>query len=35
MDMALSELYRKGIITEEIALTYSVDKETIKRMMLL
>lgn len=35
MDMALSELYKKGIITEETALTYSVDKETIKRMMLL
>lgn len=35
MDMALSELYKRGIITEETALTYSVDKETIKRMMLL
>ena len=35
MDMALAELYKKGIITEETALTYSVDKETIKRIMML
>ncbi|WP_238881947.1 type IV pilus twitching motility protein PilT [Clostridium sp. YIM B02551] len=35
MDMALSELYRKGIITSETALSYAVDSETIKRIMLL
>lgn len=35
MDMALAELYKKGIIDEETALTYSVDKETIKRIMIL
>ena len=35
MDMALSDLYKKGIITEETALTYSVDNETIKRIMML
>ena len=35
MDMALAELYKNGIITMETALTYSVDKETIKRIMML
>ncbi|GAB6169971.1 type IV pilus twitching motility protein PilT [Clostridium carnis] len=35
MDMALSELYKKGIISPETALTYSVDRETIKRIMML
>ncbi len=35
MDMALTELYKKGIITEETASTYSVDKEMITRMMML
>lgn len=35
MDMALSELYKRSVISEETALTYSVDKETIKRIMLL
>lgn len=35
MDMALAELYKRGSITVETALTYSVDKETIKRMMML
>ncbi len=35
MDMALAELYKSGIITMETALTYSVDKETIKRIMML
>lgn len=35
MDMALAELYKKGIITSETALTYSVDRETIKRIMML
>lgn len=35
MDMALAELYKKGIITSETALTYSVDRETLKRIMML
>lgn len=35
MDMALAELYRSGVITAETALTYSVDRETIKRIMML
>ncbi|MGM9974991.1 MAG: type IV pilus twitching motility protein PilT [Clostridiaceae bacterium] len=35
MDMALTELYKKGSITEETARTYSIDKEMISRMMLL
>lgn len=35
MDMALSDLYKKGSISEETALTYSVDNETIKRIMML
>ena len=35
MDMALSELYRKGTISSETALSYAVDSETIKRIMLL
>lgn len=35
MDMALAELYRAGTITSETALTYSVDRETIKRIMML
>ena len=34
MDMYLAELYRNGIITEEAAISSSVDKETLKRMML-
>lgn len=35
MDMALAELCRKGMITQDTALTYSVDRETIKRIMML
>ncbi|MDV4152322.1 type IV pilus twitching motility protein PilT [Clostridium sp. AL.422] len=35
MDMALSDLYKRNCITEETALTYSVDNETIKRIMML
>lgn len=35
MDMALADLVKKGSITEETALTYSVDNETIKRIMML
>jgi len=35
MDMALSELYKKGHISEEIALTYAVDKEMLGRIMAL
>lgn len=35
MDMALSEIYKSGIISAETALTYSTDGEIIKRMMIL
>ncbi|WP_082023857.1 type IV pilus twitching motility protein PilT [Clostridium polynesiense] len=35
MDMALTELYKKGVISEETALTHSVDKEMITRMLML
>jgi twitching motility protein PilT len=35
MDMALGELYKKGQIDLETALTYAVDNETIKRIMML
>ncbi len=35
MDMALTELYKKGTISEETALTYSIDREMISRIMLL
>ena len=35
MDMAISELYKKGVISMETAMTYAVDKETLKRMMIL
>ncbi|WP_032121835.1 MULTISPECIES: type IV pilus twitching motility protein PilT [Clostridium] len=35
MDMALLELYKKGIITNEAALTYCVDREFITRMMMI
>ena len=35
MDMALSELYKKGQISEETALTYAVDKEMLGRIMAL
>lgn len=35
MDMALSELYKKALITEETALTYAMDKEMLGRIMAL
>lgn len=35
MDMALAEIYKNRIISAETALTYSVDQETINRMMIL
>ncbi len=35
MDMSLVELYKKGIITSDTALTYCIDKEMISRMMLI
>jgi twitching motility protein PilT len=35
MDMAITELYKKRLITSETAMTYSVDKEMITRMMML
>ncbi len=35
MDMSLAELARNGSITPETAMTYSVDKEILKRMMML
>jgi twitching motility protein PilT len=33
MDMALSELYRKGHITSETAVTHSIDRETLARIL--
>ena len=33
MDICLSELYKKGLISSEAALGYAVDKEMLKRMM--
>jgi len=35
MDMAISELYKKGVISKETAMTYAVDRETLKRMIIL
>ncbi|MBU5454090.1 type IV pilus twitching motility protein PilT [Caproiciproducens sp. MSJ-32] len=35
MDMALAELYKKGEIDLDTALSYSVDKETLKRIIML
>lgn len=35
MDMAIAELYKKGVISMDMAMTYAVDKETLKRMMIL
>ena len=34
MDMALAELYKKGIISQESALTYSVDRELITKLLI-
>lgn len=35
MDMAISELYKKGAISKETAMTYAMDRETLKRMIIL
>jgi twitching motility protein PilT len=35
MDMAITELYKKKLISSETAMTYSIDKEMITRMMML
>ena len=35
MDMAISELYKKGVISMEIAMAYAVDREILKRFMIL
>ena len=35
MDMAISELYKKGVISMDTAMTYAVDRETLKRMIIL
>ncbi len=35
MDMSLAELYKKGVVSLETAMTYAVDKETLKRLMML
>lgn len=35
MDMAISELYKKGVISMETAMTYANDRETLKRMIIL
>lgn len=33
MDMALTELYRKGFITNDVALSHAIDKEMLSRMI--
>lgn len=35
MDMEISELYKKGVISMEIAMAYAVDREILKRFMIL
>lgn len=35
MDMAIAELYKKGVISMDTAMTYAVDRETLKRLMIL
>ncbi|MBP3915421.1 MULTISPECIES: type IV pilus twitching motility protein PilT [unclassified Clostridium] len=35
MDMSISELYKKGVISMDTAMTYAVDREILKRMMIL
>lgn len=35
MDMAISDLYKKGAISMEIAMAYAVDREILKRFMIL
>lgn len=35
MDMAITELYKKKLISMETAMTYSVDKEMLSRMLML
>lgn len=34
MDMSLTELYKKGVISKESALMYSVDKELISKLLI-
>jgi twitching motility protein PilT len=34
MDGALADLYRKGIITREDAMTYAVDQEMLSKLLL-
>ena len=34
IDMALADLYKKGEITAESALSYAVDKEVLKRLIM-
>ena len=33
--MAIAELYKKGVISMDTAMTYAVDRETLKRLMIL
>ncbi|SCJ50050.1 Twitching mobility protein [uncultured Clostridium sp.] len=35
MDMALADLYKRGEISSESAISYAVDRETLKRLMML
>ncbi len=35
MDMSLADLYKRGEISSESALSYAVDRETLKRLMML
>lgn len=34
MDMSLAELYKRGVISQESALTYSVDRELISKLLI-
>lgn len=35
MDMSIAELYKKGVISKDTAMSYAVDREILKRMMIL
>ncbi len=33
--MSIAELYKKGVISKDTAMSYAVDREILKRMMIL
>ena len=35
MDMSLAELCKRGVISQDTAMTYAVDGETLKRLLML